>query len=337
MFEKKTLRALISAVLAVFASACSNINLGVETGNPNGRIIQGKFDDAGESDSASSALTYGGLPRLTNLSSSCNNPGILEVEARATDLSDKVRATISNDRFEVTVDPEKTYVFVIFGDDEPCGYVIFDQVDDIATDRPERAIVGPGTEDVDLGTLIQYSDTFVMAWAASDNPATASDIDGDGTADASDDDVNGDGILDFDGNYDGFINVEDPSDTDIPTACDILTMQGSELAEVGTVTKNATAELVLTFTQGVAAFDASEATLNDVDTEEETPLFSAAEVTTDGDNAIVSLNVTSDHDYLITFPIGSFSCNDGSEQTREISHYFRVVDTGIACSPDLDC
>lgn len=324
--------------LSLLTSGCALPSLGVETGNPNGRIIQGKFDDAGNSE-ATSVLALSGAgtsgARLTDLSSACNNAATLEIEARATDVSGSVRAPIENNQFDVSVEQDKAYVFVVFGDDDPCGYVVFNDSEDITTQRPERAVVGPGTEDIDLGTLFQYSDTFVAAWAASDNPAMISDIDGDGLADARDDDVNGDGVIDFDGNYDGFINVEDVADTTVAGDCDILTILGRERAETGTVTKNGTADLILTATRDFAAFDGGKATLYDVDGGEFVDVGSSFLV--DDDTATISLDVTTDRDYVLTLPVGTFSCTGGTSQEREVSTYFRVVDVGIECSFGSDC
>lgn len=318
--------------LWVALSACPSP--GVETGNPQipGRKITGVIDE----DSPASLLTTATkVHRYTAMQLSAEDCEDLdEVEARAIDLSGNVTADVVSGNFEMTVDPEKTYTFLAKSDGNYCGILYYDHSIQGVCRAPNRIYVVPGNDDIDLGVL-GISSHFGLQ--VSTYPAVTEDRDGDGTVDAYDSDMNGDGVTDFDGNYDGFINPFDSSDTTTMAVCDLESIVGSETGELGTVTANSgQVILILTPNQGLRNFDVGEVTIHNVD-DSETVAFASVgslEDSAQDDSIQLVLTLGSNKDYVLTLPAGSFTCADGIEQTREITYYFRVVDYGVIYSCD---
>lgn len=304
----------------IFLNCSSTENAGIETGNPNVKTVSGKFD-VDSIDGNSFLQSTSNLATQENCGSSINN-----VQARATDLSETLTAVIQdNYTFEMQVDANIAYYFVIYQDSTPCGYLTFP---DTVCDFEKRAIVGGGTENVNLGTI-----TYSAQYYTENNPSESLDYDDDGIVDAFDDDMNGDGIEDFDGNYDHFINVLDSTDTASEGQCDFTDIQGEEIETFGTITVgNNGGTLVLTTNQEPTSFETSGMTLYNVDDEQDENVTEAAFIATDFPNneIRIALDVDINKDYVLTIPIGSLSCTDGAALEREVRYYFRTTASSVS-------
>lgn len=313
------------ALLLIFAPFFSCVNTGVETGNPITRYVIGKFHN----ETTSSQLVKSAQKYAENSTEYCEIYDLITIEARATDLSVITTGSILNGEFKMKIDSDKAFVFSVFGrNKKPCGYLVFDNEDDFK--RKRRAIIGAGAENIDLGNIIQKN---YFSFYVENDPAKITDADGDSITDFFDEDINGDGLIDFDGNYDDFINVNDPTDLMQSEVCDFQSIEGEQRAEYGTVSLDfERGTLVFLANQEIKNIDLNKMSLYNVDLNENDTTLSNSSLTLTGTTAKLTLELLPENDYVLTLPAKTLSCESGDFLNREIQLYFRATAFGQAFS-----